>query len=859
MAQIVSLDGDSWVFKDFVGEDWLWRNSHKPVTRDVRGWQRGRVPGSVQHDLWQAGVVPDPYVGRNSLLLEWAPQRTWVYKRTFEAPEAWRGQRVQLRFRGVDYAARFFLNGELLGSHRSMYTAAAFEIGDRLLYGPENLLAVVIDPAPDEQPQVGYTSRVRTHKSRMTYWWDFCPRMVHLGIWDSVMLEVTGGVRIEDVFVQPHLSTGLDRADVSISTALSTGTVARVEVETIIRFAGETLASHRSRHVLSPGTARLDTCLTVENPELWWPNGHGAQPLYEAEVKVIETGGVLSDARTVTFGIRKVELVPNETADGTARPYTFAVNGQKIYAKGWNWVPIDVMYGVERPQKLAHLIELAVRANVNLFRVWGGGLIEKEAVYDLCDRRGIMVWQEFIQSSSGIENTPSSDPEFVAMMAREAEQIIPLKRNHPSLVVWCGGNELQDASGRPLDDAGAPVLAALHGVVKRLDPGRCWLPTSPSGRVFGNSLENIAEDPLGLHDVHGPWEHQGLVNQYTLYNQGASLLHSEFGVEGFAHLRTLERILAPEERWPAGKSNPAWFHTSAWWLKDDTLAAAFGELPDLAASVRASQLLQHDGLRYAVEADRRRNYHNSGTLPWQFNEPYPNAACTSAVDYFGQPKPAYYAVARAYNACAISARFHAQVLDGATNFSAEVWLAQSKAQPLYGARLVMRLVDVCGKVYAQEQARLAAGPNGATRLATVDWLILNMREELFFLDLALADAHGALLATNRYLFSMTSSLEPMLEHGATMVSARMEQCQERWRIVLSNTGPRSAFGVWLEDARPLGSTGYVYFDDNYLFLLPGETREVTAAWSGIPACERQVRVSGWNCEELLIEENRPPN
>ncbi len=169
----------------------------------------------------------------------------------------------------------------------------------------------------------------------------------------------------------------------------------------------------------------------------------------------------------------------------------------------------------------------------------------------------------------------------------------------------------------------------------------------------------------------------------------------------------------------------------------------------------------------------------------------------------------------------------------------------------------MRLVDAGGRVYAQEQARIAAGPNGAARVAAVDWLILNVREDLFFLDLSLADSRGALLAANRYLFSMTASLEPMLGQETTTLTAGME-CRgtDCHRIVLSNTGRRAALGVWLEDARPLDGSGYVYFDDNYLFLLPGETREVTAAWSGDPIGPRpggrQIRVSGWNFEQLLI-------
>jgi beta-mannosidase len=201
----ISLDGPDWLFKGYSGEEWLWRNAHQPRSRDQRGWLPTSVPGSVQTDLWRNGEIPDPYFERNSLLVEWVPQRTWLYKRAFTAGEALRGQRVRLVFEGVDYAARFYLNGELLGEHTGMFTLASFEVDGRLHYGEENLLVVVIDPAAPEQPQIGYSSRERTHKSHMTYWWDFCPRMIHLGIWDAIYLEATGLARLEDVCVRPVL------------------------------------------------------------------------------------------------------------------------------------------------------------------------------------------------------------------------------------------------------------------------------------------------------------------------------------------------------------------------------------------------------------------------------------------------------------------------------------------------------------------------------------------------------------------------------------------------------------------------------------------------------------------------------
>jgi beta-mannosidase len=336
--------------------------------------------------------------------------------------------------------------------------------------------------------------------------------------------------------------------------------------------------------MLADGVGRVELggelVLEVEEPELWWPNGSGEPRLYRAG--------------DFEVGFRRIELDDD---------YRLVVNGAQVPIRGWNWVPLDVLSGVPRPEKLARLLELAARANVNLLRVWGGGVIESEEFYAHCDRLGLLVWQDFAQSSSGLESVPSDDPDFVATLAADSREIVPRRAHHPSLAIWCGGNEL-DA------DDSHPALAALRDVVRDVDPERVWLPTSP----------------VGEKDVHGPWEHQGLRDHYVHYDSRTSLLHSEFGVEGMTNQHALEQLIAPEHRWPADRSNPVYEHLGAWWNNAAFVQEAFGgRIEDVDTMRRASQWLQYDGLRYAVEATIRRG---AGVIPWQFNESFPNAWCT---------------------------------------------------------------------------------------------------------------------------------------------------------------------------------------------------------------------------------------
>jgi beta-mannosidase len=824
-----SLDGE-WRLRGFLGDERRWARLGEPHP----DWLTGHVPGCVVDDLWRAGEVPDPYRERNSRFAEWAAERSWVYQRSFVADAAWRGGRVQLRFDAVDHDARVFLNGRRIGRHRGGFTPATFEVGDRLRYDEPNLLAVLIAPAPDEESQVGDTRRVRHHLSRMTYGWDFSPRLPHQGIGRSVSLRATGPARIENLFVRA-------RPAEPVRVTFDIDAVGATDAEIQLELNGASIG--RFEQPVAEGLTRVERTIDLDLPR-WWPNGMGEQPLHRLGVRVSLDGDASDEAET-RFGVRSIELAPNEGGEPDALPYTFLINGRRTYVNGWNWVPLDVLYGPPRQEKLEHLLRLARRANVNLLRVWGGGLIESDDFYDRCDRLGIMVWQEFAQSSSSIVNRPSRAPAFLRLMEREARAIIPRLRNHPSLAVWGGGNELTDLDGRPLDDR-EPVLGALHAVVREMDPDRAWLPTSPTGREGNNSLEAIRRDPAGLHDVHGPWEHQGLGHHEDLHDAGTALFHSEFGVEGMANLETLEATIALEHRWPADRSNPVYAHRGAWWNNEPLVQGTFGGgITDLAELIRCSQYLQASGLRYAVEANRRRQWRSSGVVPWQLNEPFPNAWCTSAIGYDGRPKPAYFAVARAYEPIHLSAAFTSQALG--SELDARLF-GSTATDTLVGGTLEIAWFAADGTRMGPMQREVTLAPAATTRLGSIAMRSSSpIAGNLVVLELRLGGA------SSRYLFSTTADLAPMRSLATTrLVVERRDADDGAWDVVLRNTGEWLALLVRIEDARPYGAIGWALPGDDGLLLFPGEERTVRVDWEGVPAGERCLRIGGWNTEVITL-------
>jgi beta-mannosidase len=262
--------------------------------------------------------------------------------------------------------------------------------------------------------------------------------------------------------------------------------------------------------------------------------------------------------------------------------------------------------------------------------------------------------------------------------------------------------------------------------------------------------------------------------------------------------------------------------------------------------------MQADGLRYALESDRRRKYHNSGTLPWQFNEPYPMAACTSAVDYYAQPKPVYYAVARAYAPLLVSARFPTQAWKGFEQFEAEAWVCNSREHSYSNVTLRVRLIGTRGQVYAERTETISFGANCATGLTTLDEPLDRIPEDVFFLDLQLLDLNGAWLAHNRYAFSRSDDLAPLLACPPTKLSVASGVAGNEQSLTLTNAGDTAAMFVWLEDAREVNVPGYVYFDDNYFCLLRDESRTVLVTWADVPVEGRRLEISSWNTERTIL-------
>ena len=832
------LDGNDWQLMHLMPSEWAWRKvweeNWEPRNNPALGdWLTGKVPGDALSDAIDAGLAPNPYVDLNSRACEWMSERDWLYRKQFTVPAGSNDKVVRLRFDGVDFACRVYLNGELLGEHEGMMVPFEFDVTTKLRHDAPNTLAVLVlhmPPVDAVQGQIGWTSKARLWKSRFAYDWDWCTRLVPLGIWQSVKLVVTDHVWIKDVWARPVVSG--QHAQISVTAQLTFNhTTAKASTLrlTVNDPAGQTVSQQELPVALDQLPASAVFTVDVPDPQLWWPNGMGAQPLYSVQVEVLNEASGVSDSRSVVCGLRTIRAVPNDRAPEDALPYTLEVNGRKMFVKGWNWAPIDNLYGRPQAERYERWLTTAAHAHCNLLRVWGGGLLEREHFYDLCDRLGMLVWQEFMHSSSGAQNAPPEDEAYLDYIEQQARQMIPLKRNHPSLAIWCGGNELMHDDWRPLDDS-HKALARLKRIARELDPDRLWLPTSASGPVANTDAKLNGTGKM--HDVHGPWQYQGAEAQYQLYNNIDALYHSEFGAEGAANPYTLKRYISQAYHWPPDASNPMWLHHGSWWLHRDRLEALFGPLEDIDTFIKASQWMQAEGLRYAIEADRRRKWQCSGTSPWQFNEAFPNTACTNALDFAGLTKPVYWWVRNAYEATHISLKYDRLAWTPGQTWQAEVW-ANNSLTAREGWRWQAQGVTLSGDVLLDASGQIDLPDNASM---PVDQLSLSVPTEagIWLVLLSILDEQGEVVSRNTYAFSASAEapMKAMLAAPVTQLSARRRQDN----VEIKNTGDALALLVQIE---PVAGQ-WLVLGDNYFTLLPGETRSVRVQGEG------QVTVKGWN-------------
>ena len=669
------FDGQHGAPEAFVGPD---------VSERV--FMDAEVPGDIHLDLQRLGLVEDRNIGLNAQNQRWVEEQVWVYRKTFNAPKDAIGKHAWLVFEVLDLVADIYLNGEKIGSHANVFTPCRLDVTGKLKEG-ENLIAVRIESglySVTEKPSLDYNrsidhnlhKRSWLRKPQCQFSWDWSPRLINVGIAGQTRLEWSETARIDALTVYPLLADDQKVATIEVRAFVDsvkpepTTSIIRVRVPEADKVVEQPIE-------LPAGASQHKVSVEIPNPKLWWPRPHGDQPLYTVECE-IEIEGQIADSAKRRTGIRTVEIKQDPHPDG-GHYFIIEVNGKPIFAKGGNWVPPDTIYSTLDSQRYRKLVELAVDANCNCLRIWGGGLYADHAMLEACDELGVMVWHDFIFACS---KYPSDDPEFLANVREEITYQVRDLSPYPSLVVWCGNNELEwGAWGWGYDkDKAWPDYALYHLVMPRImseeDPSRPYWRSSPYSQDF------LYPNDRSTGDQH-PWQvtlgEAG--TDFWWYRDDFSRFPNEGGVLGATGLATLKQFLPEDQR---QVFSPVWeFHDNAcnYWSAGGICYQSFedwlGQKPDdvnFEDYAFLSGLVQAEGLREYIDNYRRRMYSSASAIFWMYNDTWPASHGWTIVDYYLRRKLSYYPVKRAFAPIHIVAAVEGdKVLVFGINETPEAW------------------------------------------------------------------------------------------------------------------------------------------------------------------------------------------
>ncbi|MFJ4949896.1 glycoside hydrolase family 2 protein [Streptomyces sp. NPDC088760] len=655
-----------------------------------------RVPGCVHTDLLAAGVIPDPFLGANEHEVAWVGRRAWTYGTRLRTGSG--HEQTDLVFDGLDTAAEITVGGRLLGRVRNMHRSHRFHVTG--LDGPLTVRfasayteAEAVRDRLGERPAAYAEPYQYLRKMACSFGWDWGPTLVTAGIWRPVRLEHWSTARISRV--RPLVT--VDRGDGVVELHVE---VERTRVEA--RLAVEARVGGRVVRAGLTGS-RAAVRLRVPDARLWWPRGYGEQPLYDVELTLLHEDAPL-DVWRRRIGFRTVELDRRPDAHGTG--FTLVVNGERLFARGVNWIPDDVFPSRVTRERYRRRLTQAAEAGVDLVRVWGGGIYEGEDFYDACDELGLLVWQDFPFACAAY---PEEQPLRAEVEAEARENVVRLMP-HPSLVLWNGNNEnlwgFRDWDWeRGL--AGASwgegyYLGLLPRVVAELDPTRPYTAGSP----WSGSWDHHPNDPA--HGTHHSWEVWNR-EDYAAYRHDVPRFVAEFGWQAPPAYATLRRALPGED--PAPDSPGMLHHQKA----DD----GNGKLERGLARHFPTPVRDFDRWHYLTQVNQARAVASgvehwrahwpvcAGTIVWQLNDCWP-VTSWAAIDGDGREKPLYHELKRLYADRLLTLHVRdADVLLAVVNQAAEAWTGS----------LTLRRMTVDGSVLGGASVELAAGARAVAEIA----------------------------------------------------------------------------------------------------------------------------------------------
>jgi len=813
---------DSWSFK---------------ATKDET-WMPAQVPGCVHTDLLKQGRIPDPFYGTNEHDLQWIDKIDWEYKSSFEASEAFMKEEIkELHFHGLDTYANVYLNDQLIVEADNMFRIWRVDVSDKLKDGKNELKIVFRSPIQEDLPKLralGYRLpasndqsvlgglgedqvSIFARKAPYHYGWDWGPRFVTSGIWRPVELVAWSGVLIRDVYI--------DQLHVTNEEAKL---IARVQLDSTVtgkhalQLTTEDMRWNLQAE-LQPGTHELSMPIVIDNPKLWWSRGLGDAHRYTFTVEAVaeQEGGSYTSLMQVKTGLRSVKLIRERDAVGTGASFYFELNGVPVFAKGANHIPNDSFITEVTEERYRAEVLAAAEANMNMLRVWGGGIYEPNVFYDLCDEYGIMVWQDFMFACSMYPG----DEHFLQNVKQEAIDNVKRLRNHPSIVLWCGNNEIDSAWAHYDEDAGWGWKKAfsaelreklwsdyekifhelLPSVISELHASVEYWPSSPIVSLTGNKEQHGNPD-TNEGDMHywGVWHN---VEPFENYQIKLGRFMSEYGFQSFPEYRTIRSFAEEDELDISSKVMKAHQKNGDGNRLIKQYMDIYMKQPaSFKSFLYLSQVLQADAMKMAIEAHRRKMPYCMGSLYWQMNDCWP-VASWSGIDYYGRWKALHYYAKRSFAPLLISAQEEHDQL--------HVYIVSDRLAPSKGV-LWLELFNTSGKLI-RTTSKEAISPANSSQLSesiSIAALLDGQRKEEVVLVITWIGEDGERVSYEHYFVK-----NQQLELKKPTIVVKEEHAEEGTVITISSDVVAKQVVLIAEHEG--------MWSDNYFDLIPGKPHTVT--------------------------------
>jgi beta-mannosidase len=800
---------------------------------NAQQWHPASVPSTVQTDLLRNGMIVDPFAGAHEAQLQWIGLSDWEYQTTLNVDAATlQHEHVELVFDGLDTFATVRLNGEQILVANNMFRRWRIPV-KQLLHSGANELTVSFespirrllpatlkrayqlpgefDSAFGDEPK-GVQTANYVRKAAYQYGWDWGPRYVTEGIWQPVRLETWDIARLDTMHVmQNSVTADAASLDVQVNVVSSVATKASVSV-TYSTPAGEHVLIPEMSTQLVPGDNTLHVPVVISHPERWWPVGYGAQSLYQFSAKVKVARETFTAERAT--GLRSVRLLREN--DHWGKSFGFEVNGVPIFAKGADVIPFDSFPDRVTPEKHRQILESARDANMNMVRLWGGGYYESDDFYDECDRLGLMVWQDFMFGGA----IPPDDPDFRANVEQEAAEQVDRLRDHPSLVLWCGNNEVETGW-----ESWPDRLALKENISPkeraRLETGMSLLFDDLLKRavaVHDPEVPYWPSTPSANHDTEANNNDNGDVHSWNVWSGSAPIedylkdtprFVSEYGFQSMPDMRTIRTFATPAEqtvdstvmrahqKFAQGNGNDRLLFY---------LRRYYGEPKDFPSFVYLTQMMQAQAIELEAEHLRASRPRSMGSLYWQLNDCWP-AASWASIDSFGRWKALQFHARHFYNDLLIAPIRQ----DGTTN----VYAVNDRTATAQ-ASIHMQVMSFDGRVLSETTTPVAMPALSSTRVNTLaDDALLKGADPAATLAVFTMEVEGK--PVSRYILYFRTARDLKLPQAK--VTAHITKAEQGLELTLH--ADTLARDVWVS----FGNQD-VTLADNAFTLLPGETRTI---------------------------------